>query len=307
MPNCNLIAMPFVQRAKQILISSICAAVLGAVTSSPVQAQTGSLDRAETAIKQMQNGDLKAAAVTVRQGLDGDPGALILHNVGEALLLMSGDSHGALSEWGYSLSEMPDDALARYSMGLAWLTLGEKEKSLDYLMLAQQNGDSAACLAARRYAEMMNGAEGAGSGLALPEGYAAAARGMAGMAAWKHGDQQTAYNELSAALRLLPGDPYSEPPGLVMTFEPKAPLKSGSKPLPTGNGLATPRTIKDKPRSGTVILTAGDTGGDAGYVMFKIDNGISSVANTPPFRLVWDTAQFPNGLHRIEVLVFDRQ
>src|SRR5689334_12674704 len=104
MPNCNLIAMPLVQRANRILISSICAAILGAVSASPVQAQTGSLDRAETAIKQMQNGDLKAAAVTVRQGLDADPGALILHNVGAALLLMSGDSHGALSEWGYSLS-----------------------------------------------------------------------------------------------------------------------------------------------------------------------------------------------------------
>src|SRR5205085_8179903 len=129
-----------------------------------------------------------------------------------------------------------------------------------------------------------------GSGLTLPDEYAPAARGMAGMAAWRRGDQQTAFAELTAALKALPGDPYSEPIGLVMTFEPRAPLRSGCKPLPTGNGLATPRTVRDKPRSGTVILTAGDTGSDTGYVMFKIDSGISSVANTPPFRLVWDTA-----------------
>src|SRR5262249_49078831 len=29
--------------------------------------------------------------------------------------------------------------------------------------------------------------------------------------------------------------------------------------------------------------------------------------NTPPFRLEWDTSKFPNGQHRIEITVYDRQ
>ncbi len=306
---CNQIMTQPVQTSNRMVRVFRWTACLAAVLAmqSPMAASTGSLESAESAVKQMQAGELRAAAVTVRQALDAEPGNLLLHNLAGALLTLTGDTHGALTEWGYSLNEMPDDALARYGMGMSWLTLGEKEKSLDYILLAQQGGDTAACLVARRYVEMLNGAEGAGSALSVPDEYAPAAMGMSGINAWRRGDQKTAFAELTGALNILPGDPYHETTGLAMTFDPRGPIRFGSNRLPTGNGLATSRTAREKPRSGTIILTAGDVGSDAGFVMFKIDSGISSVANTPPFKLVWDTSQFPNGLHRVEVLVFDRQ
>src|SRR5205085_12519260 len=113
-------------------------------------------------------------------------------------------------------------------------------------------------------------------------------------------DQRKALGDLSAALSKLPGDPYSEPPGIVMAFDPAQPFRYGAKQLPTGNGLTAHRQKKETPAHGTVTLSAGEVNGDSAYVVFKVDGAISSIGNAKPFRLIWDTSKFPNGLHKIE-------
>jgi peptidoglycan/xylan/chitin deacetylase (PgdA/CDA1 family) len=92
-----------------------------------------------------------------------------------------------------------------------------------------------------------------------------------------------------------------------MTFEPGTPLRYGSPPLPTGNGLAGKRGQQaNKPYSGVITLSPDQSGSDVGYVVFKIDGGLTSMANTQPFKYVWDTAKVSNGSHKVEIIVYDK-
>jgi peptidoglycan/xylan/chitin deacetylase (PgdA/CDA1 family) len=59
--------------------------------------------------------------------------------------------------------------------------------------------------------------------------------------------------------------------------------------------------------SGVVILAPDQSGPEAGYVVFRIDDDRRTIVNTPPFRLLWNTARVPNGLHHIEISVYDRE
>jgi peptidoglycan/xylan/chitin deacetylase (PgdA/CDA1 family)/tetratricopeptide (TPR) repeat protein len=308
---CNLLRFPSVQRAScrgGALAGALWLVGPTAFSAVPASAAPTSLEAAEAAVRQMLAGDLRGAAVTTREALDAEPGNTLLHNVAAALLLMTGDTAGAQSEWTISLDAMPDDGLALYSLGLLSLARGDRAKALDQLQLAERAGDRAACLLAERYLEYLNGAVGSGAGLALPDAYAASTRGLSGMAEARAGDHRRALDDLTAALGALPGDPYDEPPGLLMTFERGVPIRFGSPALPTGNGLAARRGgPAGKALSGTVMLAPEDTGSDAGYVVFKIDGALKSMANTRPFRYYWDTAQVFNGPHRVEIVVYDRQ
>src|SRR5437867_2550944 len=97
---CNPIVPRPVQRPdRSIKAAAKIGWLVGILAALPIQAvcQTG-LDRAETAVRQIQNGDLRSAAVTVRQALDADPGDLLLHNLAASLLMATGDTNGALTE-----------------------------------------------------------------------------------------------------------------------------------------------------------------------------------------------------------------
>jgi peptidoglycan/xylan/chitin deacetylase (PgdA/CDA1 family) len=94
---------------------------------------------------------------------------------------------------------------------------------------------------------------------------------------------------------------------VVMTFDSASPLRAGAPPLPLGNGLAARRARQsEKVYSGIVTLAPDDAGAGVGFVVFKIDGGLTSMVNTFPFRLVWDTAKAPNGLHKVEIVVYDK-
>jgi len=265
------------------------------------------LERAETAVRQMETGDLRGAALTVRRALDAAPDETLLHSLAATLLTMTGDAPGATAAWTNVLHDLPDDGLALYGLGLARLTRRDFEQAKTSFERAERTGDRAACLLAGRYLESLNRVVGSGTGLTLPDTFAASTLGLSGIAAARMGDFQRALNELSAALAALPGDPTAEPLGPVMTFESETPLRFGAAPLPTGNGLVARRVQREKPHSGTVTLSPGNVGDNAGFVVFRIDSSLSSVANVAPFRFVWNTAKVPNGLHKVEIIVYDRQ
>ncbi len=307
---CNPNANSLVKKALRFFPTAAWIGCLPMVSIQPVQAWTApaSIDRAETALKQMQSGELNLAAVTLRQALDADPGESLLHNLAAALLLITGDPAGSMSEWQVSLNDLPDDGLARYGAGLCHLVRGDCNRALDQIQLsAQYNGDRAYCLLAQRYLEFISGATRAGTGMSLPDSFAAPVHAFNGLAFQVGGNQPKALEEMRAALAALPGDSYSEPAGLVMMFDKGRAFRYGSNPLPAGNGLAVSRALREKPFSGVVTLSAGDIGSSASFVMFKIDTGWSTVSNQPPFKLVWDTSKVSNGMHLLEIVVLDRQ
>jgi peptidoglycan/xylan/chitin deacetylase (PgdA/CDA1 family) len=312
---CNRLSLRFVQRANRLRYAAgALVAGLSLAAANPVFARLsgvrpgGVMDSAEAAVQQIQSGDTAAAAVTLRQALDAEPGNTLLHNMAASLLVMTGDPAGASAEWTRVLQDSPGDSLALYGLGLTSLYRGDRARALDRFQVAGKSGDRMACLLAARYVEILDGAQGGAAGLALPDSFAATARGISGMAAAKTGNQKRALADLSAAIAALPGDPFQEPMGLVMTFRKQTPLVAGSIPLPAGNGLAEHRgPTGEKTFSGTVTLKPDNVDSDTGFVTFKIDGNVSSIANTSPFSLVWNTARVPNGLHKVEMVVYDRQ
>jgi peptidoglycan-N-acetylglucosamine deacetylase len=263
---------------------------------------------AEETARLIRQGNPRGAAVTVRDALNAEPGSHLLRQEAAALLLLTGDTAGASSVWKSLLEERPGDPLSLYGLGVVAIHQGERVKALELIRTASKGGDRAACLIAERYLESLSGATGAGLGLALPDAYRASARGLSGIAAARTGDSLRAKAEISDALAALPGDPFYETPGVLMTFSEANPIRFGFSPLPTGHGLAVKRGPSGpKVYSGVVTLAPDDTGTDVGFVAFKIDGALSKMVNTRPFNLVWDTAQFPNGPHRVEIIVYDTQ
>src|SRR5689334_12985421 len=114
---CNQSWSRHVKRAGKMIRTVVTIACLAGFVIRPAMAAPSSLDRVETALKQIQSGDTRAAAVTLKQALDADPGETLLHNAAGALLLITGDYGGALSEWRVSLNDLPDDGLALYAAG----------------------------------------------------------------------------------------------------------------------------------------------------------------------------------------------
>src|ERR1051326_937822 len=70
-------------------------------------------DSAEQAIRLIQQGNPRGAAVTVRQALSAEPGNILLRQEAAALLLMTGDVDGSTGVWKSILEERPGDALAQ--------------------------------------------------------------------------------------------------------------------------------------------------------------------------------------------------
>jgi len=303
---CNLMSARTVLWAK----FRICAAaIVCCVTGLPATSAPSALDRmsaAEAALQKIQAGDVRAAALIVRRGLDQDPGDALLHNLAATLLLITGDTAGATDAWKACLADDPQDGLACYGMALASMARGDEAGARSYLRRSNANGDRAFILLADRYLDRLDHGGVAGWGIVLPEPLAPAAHAMDGLAAVTRGDHRTALAELVAALEGLPGNPLAETPGLVMTFQRAHPIGFGYPPLPSGLGLVN-RAPKEPPVHGTVVVAPDVQGSAVGFVTFRIDGAFSCIVNAPPYRYDWDTSRSPNGVHSVDVVVYDTQ
>src|ERR1043165_511737 len=138
---CNLKQLILVKMSEKIMRATIqmaCLFTLLTILPRSCTAEPSTLDRAESALKQIQAGDLKAAAVTLRQALDSDPSDALLHNLAGTLLLITGDVSGASGEWQSVLVDNPDDGLAQYGLGVTFLARRESQKAAEHIQFAKQ-------------------------------------------------------------------------------------------------------------------------------------------------------------------------
>jgi len=71
--------------------------------------------------------------------------------------------------------------------------------------------------------------------------------------------------------------------------------------------LAALRARGKKPVSGFLTVTARlAPGEEPGAVTFLVDGAVSAIVNRPPFQMRWDTSQWPDGEHLIEVRALNR-
>ena len=282
---------------------SICTLICLAAECS---AAPSSLASAETALQLIKEGETRVSARTIRQALNADPSNPLIHQVSGTLLLLSGDLIGASAEWKIAESILPNDSLNRYARGIINLAQGNRPKALQLFQSAEPGGNRASCLLAERYVEFLNGAVGSGSGLPLPDIYSASIRGLSGMTAEREGDHVRALGALTAALDEMPGDKFSEPFSPIMTYELETPLRFGLPTIPVAQANAKVNDSASAACSGVVSIAPDYVDTDTGYVVFKIDGALNSLANTPPYRLVLDTTRFANGIHHIEIILYSR-
>jgi len=274
----------------------------------PVSAQksiSASLESAESAIRLMQSRDFASAAEVTKNALDRDPGSAMLHEVAGTILMATGDSVGSASEFGIALSQYPGSSISLYGLCLSSVIKGERGKAADLVSAASRFGDKAACAVLDRYLENLIGQTDSLQPLSVPDSFALSARAIAAVNLEKSGKHAQAAVEFDQIVGQLPGDRYSETSGLLMTFDAKSPF-SFAQSLPRGNGLSKIRSApQTKVITGLVTLSPEDSR-DVGYVVFKIDNALTSVSNSKPYNYLWDTSRVTNGAHKIEIIVYDR-
>lgn len=263
------------------------------------------IDYAEQAVRMMEAGDLRGAALAIRQGQAAEPGSGVLRDMSGALLTLTGSLDDADAAWKAVLADRPADPLATYGLGLVELARGNRTRTLELMDLAGRTGRRDCCMLVSRYAEWLNAPDRVRGSVPLPDSLAVSARGLDGIAAARRGDHATALAALDFAMDGLPGDAFAEPPGLLMTFEPGQPLRSGTGPLPSSFSPV----ITDPPDaySGIVLLKPDRVGDDLGYVVFRIDDDRRTIVNSSPYTMAWNTARVPNGVHHIEISVYDSQ
>ncbi len=281
--------------------------IVALLTVLSTGAQPASPSRAETAARQIETLDLRGAAVTLRQALTSEPENALLQQMAATLLTITGDAPGAETVWRTVLTTTPNDALAQYGMGIVALLKGDRARARTWFQMRESSADLEAYLLISRYLDNLEAAPNASAAVPLAETPNAAGRGLLGIQAARSGDHRRALVELEAALKTLPGDPYGESRGLLLTFLPESPLRTSFQPLPAGNGLTAVKPRQEKPLTGVVTLEPENVGENAGYVAFRIDDVIAGIINYAPYRFNWNTASTHNGSHRIEIIVYDKQ
>ncbi len=286
---------------------SPCADVLAGEAANP---ESASLPLAENALAKMAKADYAGAAQQVNRALKATPGDVNLYILAGALLLHTGDSVHARVAFQNALSCDPDDALARYGMGLTQLANTDRIGALNWFAQAERSGGDKSYVAlARRYAQWLGGAQVSLAQSGFPDTLAPAVHALAGISAMQQGDTRRATDEMEQAQAALPGDPIVEPGGILMTFEAGRPLRAGANALPKDvvvNGLAAPLPAQ-KGLSGVVEVAPDDVSASVAYVAYELDGRSLGLINTRPFALNFDTGAVANGWHTLSILLYDNQ
>lgn len=265
------------------------------------------LDRAETAIRALREGDFSTAAATLRVAVEASPHDAAVQTAAATLLTLCGDVENASRAWSAALAMRPGDPLAQYGLAVVALARAQIDKARDYAGMAFGSGERGHCLLLDRYAQGLVAVGGAGDSLPLPEGLRAAAHALSAFAAARSGDHARTLAEVKAALGVLDGDPYAENSAVLLTGDRAAPLRFGGPPLQTGARLVPGlQESADRPYSGSITIGPDDVDPRTAYVAYRIDDTYRSIVNTPPYKIVWDSTRAPNGPHRVEIVVYDR-
>jgi len=257
--------------------------------------------KAREAIEAMERGDLQAAALRTREGLQAYPGSTLLQNTAGAILLLTGDSAGSRSAWDAVRQIAPEHALALYGLALARLASRDLDGAEALVEAAGANGELGVCMLARLYIGFLRGTRPDGAS-ALPSNLQPAVAALEAFAAEGRGDWTAAQERASGVIALPTTGRYEEPPSALMTFDRSMPLAAGHPALPKGL-LKIKAPPRRDPVSGTIALRGDGVG--AAYVAFRADGKLLSVVNSRPYEFHWDTTAVPNGLHQIEVIACD--
>ena len=287
----------------------------GALCAAPRPADAASKEAtpqqsAENALKRLTKGEYASAAQQAVRALRATPTDPNLHILAGVLLLHTGNGHEARTAFQNALACDPDDALARYGLGLALLADGDRRAALDSFARAERGeGDKTYTLLARRYAQWLEGAQVSLADAGFAEQFAPAQHALAGLNFLRGGDMPQAAAELQQAQDSLPGDAIVQPGGVLMTFDPAHPLSAGASALPREvvvNGLAAPLPAQ-KGVSGAVQITPEDISHSVAYVGYELDGKSQGIVNVHPYALTLDTRQMANGWHALTIITYDSQ
>lgn len=268
--------------------------------AAPARGHAGDVVIAEAVLASLERGDARAAAASLRNGLQAFPSSVLLHNLAGTVLLLSGDTSGSERFWTASLGLLPGDSVALYGRALLRVASGDLAEADALLRQAMRGGDAAVCLLALEYVAWLRGSL-TGEVAALP---AALERSRLGLLAAVAEGRGEAHRVLELTDRLLK-DPqagrYQEYSGVLMTLDKRRPLRWGLPPLP--RGVLEPRGPSGPTVSGVVVLRSEES--DAAYVAFRLDGQLLAVVNGRPYQFNWDSSTVANGPHVVEVIAYD--
>ncbi|HET6454852.1 MAG TPA: polysaccharide deacetylase family protein [Armatimonadota bacterium] len=120
----------------------------------------------------------------------------------------------------------------------------------------------------------------------------------AGMAALKAKKKDQARALLSDIFKTPAPPGFFENRQPIVTFDPKQPIA-----LPGGKLTWKPVAPKDAPTVNGVVTLKADASKakDTYFVIVYVDDAMAGMTNCYPFEFQWNTANYPNGLHRIKV------
>lgn len=118
----------------------------------------------------------------------------------------------------------------------------------------------------------------------------------AGMAALKAKKKDQAMALLSEIFKTPAPPGFNENRQPIVTFDPKKPIA-----LPGGKLTWKPTTPKNAPVVSGVVTLKADASKATGtyFVTLYVDDTMAGMTNYEPFQFQWNTANYPNGLHRV--------
>jgi peptidoglycan/xylan/chitin deacetylase (PgdA/CDA1 family) len=260
----------------------------------------------EAALAKLNRGDYAGAAHQTRLALQADATGGLPSSMAGVLLLRSGQFRLAQTVFENVVKTDPGDGLALYGLGMAHMAQGDQRAALGALDRCERaGGDPSYLLAARRYAQWLDGAQVAPGDAGLPEAFGPILRALEGMSRLRRGDADGAATALETALRSLPGDGIREPQGLLLTFDTAHPVLADGT-LPGGSDL----NVSAAPQAGVhgqVEFTPQDPEPQTTYVSYEIDGQSLDLINVRPFAYVCDTTRLENGTHRLTIVLYDAQ
>ncbi|MCX6361029.1 MAG: polysaccharide deacetylase family protein [Armatimonadetes bacterium] len=218
--------------------------------------------------------------------------------------LMVGDMAGAREAFTKTLMIEADSPMAWYGLGLEALNRRDAAAA-DCFRKAAVRGDRARCLLAERYAELMTGARGVPD-LPLPNDLRQQGLALRAVALVQQGRPSEAQPLLERALAGLVGEPFDERDGLLMSFDMARPLRPfRPKRISAGYTVDSLWTAAPQPSSGFVEMRPKANPDAGGFVAYKVDGQTLCVSNSAPSVYQWDCRTAWNGIHTLEVGLYD--